>query len=478
MMSDTLQHVHQTALVTVSAKSLQSRNSTRASMVGAKRLPNPFAIVTKMSSKDGEEPIILGKTETITKSSNPTWTYAFKIDFTVGKLYYINVGVHDDSSKQKYKNKPLGSSIFEIGDILGTIGNVKGKSIKGRGVIYVRVMPVTDDHFSTPDLVLELKGSSLKNTEGLFRKSDPFYELQRRDFAPGGGYNWYTVCRSEHVDNELDPVWKPTAVNVVRLCDNDHSIPFRICVFDWSKKGNYTDMGMIETNLEVLLNAKSPNRFTLKNQKGKECGVLAVTRADMGGVLSNAAILPGAEYRSLDPPPVQSQNISDSYMPSAPLVVPPISVPSTSRPTFVDYVSSGCELSMCVAIDFTGSNGDPRQPGTLHNINLNGQMNDYQKAITAVGSIIAKYDHNQRFPVWGFGAKFDGLIRHVFQVGDSAQLNGISGILGGYRNVFSSPLHMSGPTIFNEVIQCAKAFATDSEVSENMLTVLLSGFSF
>ena len=70
------------------------------------------------------------------------------------------------------------------------------------------------------------------------------------------------------------------------------------------------------------------------------------------------------------------------------------------------------------------------------------------------------------------------LNRHVFQVGDSAQLNGISGILEGYRNVFSSPLHMSGPTVFNEVIQCAKAFATDSEVSENMLTVLLSGFGF
>ena len=64
MMSDTLQHVQQTALVTVSAKSLQSNNSTRASMVGPKRLPNPFAIVTKMSSKDGEEPIVLGKTET------------------------------------------------------------------------------------------------------------------------------------------------------------------------------------------------------------------------------------------------------------------------------------------------------------------------------------------------------------------------------------------------------------------------------
>lgn len=53
------------------------------------------------------------------------------------------------------------------------------------------------------------------------------------------------------------------------------------------------------------------------------------------------------------------------------------------------------ELELCIAVDFTGSNGDPRRPGTLHYIHPDGNLNDYEKAITAVGSIIAKYDHDQ-----------------------------------------------------------------------------------
>jgi Copine len=53
------------------------------------------------------------------------------------------------------------------------------------------------------------------------------------------------------------------------------------------------------------------------------------------------------------------------------------------------------ELELCIAIDFTGSNGDPRRPGTLHYIHPDGSLNDYEKAITAVGSIIAKYDNDQ-----------------------------------------------------------------------------------
>ena len=63
-------------------------------------------------------------------------------------------------------------------------------------------------------------------------------------------------------------------------------------------------------------------------------------------------------------------------------------------------------MSLAVAIDFTASNGDPRQPGTPHYFHPpeSKEWNDYEKAIFAVGSILAKYDSDQRFPVWGFGA--------------------------------------------------------------------------
>ena len=95
-----------------------------------------------------------------------------------------------------------------------------------------------------------------------------------------------------------------------------------------------------------------------------------------------------------------------------------------------------------VAIDFTGSNGDPRIPGTLHHFSPAGQMNDYEKAITGVGNILAKYDSNQLFPVLGFGAKYDGIVRHCFQVGPAKEVRGVQGILDAYKGVFRTPLTM------------------------------------
>jgi len=39
------------------------------------------------------------------------------------------------------------------------------------------------------------------------------------------------------------------------------------------------------------------------------------------------------------------------------------------RPTFIDYLFGGCNLSLGIAIDFTSSNGDPTHPMSLHNYN-------------------------------------------------------------------------------------------------------------
>jgi len=60
-------------------------------------------------------------------------------------------------------------------------------------------------------------------------------------------------------------------------------------------------------------------------------------------------------------------------------------------PTFIDYIKGGCDLSLLVAIDFTGSNGNPRDPGTLH-YRSEDTKNPYQEAMSAIGSILAPYD--------------------------------------------------------------------------------------
>lgn len=85
-----------------------------------------------------------------------------------------------------------------------------------------------------------------------------------------------------------------------------------------------------------------------------------------------------------------------------------------------------------IAIDFTGSNGDPNLPTSLHYINPEG-YNEYLSAIWAVGNVIQDYDRynsssvpsrilntriqvslntwmhfsfsHKKFPVFGFGAQ-------------------------------------------------------------------------
>merc|ERR1712137_439862 len=137
--------------------------------------------------------------------------------------------------------------------------------------------------------------------------------------------------------------------------------------------------------------------------------------------------------------------------------------PTDEKPKFVDYISGGTEINLSVAIDFTGSNGDPRQPGTLHYIHRDGQLNDYEMAIKSIGEILEKYDSDKKYPVMGFGAKYGGVVRHCFQCGGSEEVEGIDGIINAYRQTFASGLIMSGPTVFTEVMQVAAARAASAQ---------------
>lgn len=40
----------------------------------------------------------------------------------------------------------------------------------------------------------------------------------------------------------------------------------------------------------------------------------------------------------------------------------------------LQFIAGGCEISMITAIDFTGSNGDPEEPSSLHYISPTGNL--------------------------------------------------------------------------------------------------------
>jgi hypothetical protein len=389
--------------------------------------------VTKLATAAGQKPEIVGKTEIIKNSLSPMWVTVFSLDYQLGTPTKIAINLFDEV--RKGENKAMGAAVFDIGELLGARGNTKAKKPKNGGTIFAHVRKSTGSGL----LRLKMKGTKLKNVEGMFGKSDPFFELSRKQNS-AGGLTWDNIFRSNVVKNNLNPEWDNAIVELATLCDAELDRPILVSVFDFEKSGKHVPMGSFETSVTALQKAEQTREaFKLKN-KGKDVGTITVVNASVDGVKE-----------------VSERMANVALAAPAPGVAPFV----PNQPNFVDYVSGGLDLNVTVAIDFTGSNGDPRKPRTLHY--LGETKNSYEKAISAIVGILSDYDSDQMFPVFGFGAKYDGEVRHCFQCGGKDEVHGVAGVLEAYHQVFKSGLIMSGPTVFTEVIETAAARATSAQ---------------
>jgi hypothetical protein len=122
-------------------------------------------------------------------------------------------------------------------------------------------------------------------------------------------------------------------------------------------------------------------------------------------------------------------------------------------------------MRMMVAIDYTASNGNPSMPTSRHFTRDPKRENPYQKAIKIIGNVLAEYDSDQRFPVFGYGARArneDGSLGEeamdFFELNEGEEVEGIDGILQAYKEVFPK-IALSGPTNFTSLIRNAAEIA-------------------
>lgn len=121
--------------------------------------------------------------------------------------------------------------------------------------------------------------------------------------------------------------------------------------------------------------------------------------------------------------------------------------------SFLDYIKAGVQINLSIAIDFTGSNGSPSSSSSLHYIS--SKKNDYELAIEKCGKILACYDYDQLFPVFGFGAKPPGAnnTSMCFNIKEEGyEIHTIDKVLEEYRNIVTR-VEFSGPTWFSPVIK-------------------------
>ncbi len=145
------------------------------------------------------------------------------------------------------------------------------------------------------------------------------------------------------------------------------------------------------------------------------------------------------------------------------------------RPSFIDYLRGGTQLTLITAIDFTGSNGEPHHKQSHHYICPTGRLNHYQKAILEIGDILVHYTHDSRIPVYGFGARphlphFQAnQTLHCFPINGIPSdpfVAGIPGLMDAYMKLLPR-VQLSGPTLFHPILEECMKLATQSKLTQD-----------
>ncbi|KAJ4968714.1 hypothetical protein NE237_015415 [Protea cynaroides] len=405
---------------------------------------DPIAIVYQ-KKRDGtlDE---FGRTEVIMNTLDPVWIEKIPIAYQFEIVQPLVFRVFDVDTK--YHNLPakmlrLDEQEFlgEASCVLSEIVTKQSRSLtlhlhkrnenggmKRLGTLTIRA---EETNASREAVEMILRCSHLANKD-LFSKSDPFLRISR--IVESGGA--IPICKTEVVNNSLNPTWKPLRLTMQQFGSKDN--PLVIECFDFNDSGKHELIGILQksvADLEKIYEEKIGVKFHLPS-----------------------SFLHGHEKI------LKGQLFVDGF--SKKLIY-----------SFLDYISSGFELNFMVAVDFTASNGNPWLPVSLHYIDPSGRLNAYQQAILEVGDVIQFYDSDKRFPAWGFGGRLsNGVVSHCFNLNGNAtncEVEGVGGIMSVYANTLNS-VSLSGPTLFGQVINRAAQIASQSlSYNQNKYFVLL-----
>ncbi|XP_014261553.1 copine-8-like isoform X2 [Cimex lectularius] len=390
------------------------------------------------------------RTEVITNSHDPDFAKKCTMQYKFEEQQQLKFEVYDvDSSSARLEDHDfLGFATCTLGQIItgGKVANrlemtlkprVKGSGDHRLGSLIASVEELSS---SKDEVHIKLSGHNLDKKDW-FGKSDPFLEIFKSTESGAYSLVYRTEVVSKVIKVTLNPSWKEFCLPVRNLCNGDYDRSIKFVCYDWNRSGNHQLIGEFYTTLKDLLDQSTPSNYLLIN-------------------------------------PDKQAKKRDAYKGSG-----TVSVDScVLRPiySFLDYIRGGTQIFCTVAIDFTGSNGNPMSPDSLHYI-TSGQLNCYEQAIMSVVTIIEDYDSDKQFPVLGFGAKLppDGRVGHEFFVNmnpSSPYCSGVQGVLEAYRSCIRQ-IQLYGPTNFapviNHVAQFAQTFTDGS--SYFILLILTDG---
>ena len=365
----------------------------------------------------------IGQTEVKKNTQNPKFETVFQMKYYFEEEQILKFTCED--SDVVGKNDFIGEVQVRMGELASSgepILFVLKDGAKDRGKIQL-FAEETNGIKSKVKLSAQCK--KLDRKDG-FDKSDPYFEVRRQKEDKDS----VIVYKSEVISNTLNPTFTPFEIGMWLLCSGDINTPLKFDVFDWNANGIPDPIGTFSTSLAEI------------NSGTKEFEIINAEKWEKEG--NNSGIF---QFTNVKIIPVH---------------------------TFVDYLKGGLEIQLIVAIDFTGSNGNPADPSSLHYIGTTD--NEYVEAIKSVGNILIPYDTDQLIPALGFGAKLPpnyAQAHHCFNLNaqPNPDVRAVAGILDAYKQTLSM-CRLSGPTRFGEILMYAKGVA-ENHVEEYAFTILL-----
>ena len=380
-----------------------------------------YAVSALIVAKKSKEKLDLGKTNHKEGGSHKIdFDKSFITDYYFEIKQVLNLTIFQDE-------KPMVELETTIGKIMGSRNqnihlsfNIDGLT----GILKVHGIPIKKDDTNITMNILANFGNV---------KMKPYFIIKRNSSQNQTEFNWIMVYKSEILqDYPKSNMFNPVSLSTQFLCNSNlETQPILIEFYD---ENHGEAFGGYCASISKIL-----------EQNKKDSPLMSPT----GGVINDKQI-------NMD------CKLAKHYK-------------------FLDYIQGGTQISSMVAIDFTASNGIPTEPDSLHTITK--KPNLYEMALEACCSIIANYDNDQLYLVFGYGAKVDPTkdsVSHCFPINltDDPNIFKVEGIMDSYRKFITNPnVKFHGPTFFAPIIKLCTQVAKNVKNfgTYSILTILTDG---
>lgn len=388
----------------------------------------------------------IGRTESIKDNLNPHFSVHVTVPYRFEELQNIRIGIWDiDSGSTKLDKHDF------LGDIRTTLGDLVASGVTSKDLSYPNVRDqkkllggrrnlgkitvIVHENRDGDKLLVKGRFSGKKLAKRDLFSSDPY--LIFTQLGVRGDSSRSHVYKTEVVRRNRNPVWRP--------------VKFKV---DLPKGGSHSHI-----KLELLCNDKDIMSCD------DEIGIAKCTLAE----LESAEKLPLMYTK---------RKGRRGYTNSGHIIVQDIK--AVRMPSLIEYLQGGLKLHFNVAVDLTASNGDPRDPNSLHYLDQNFGANQYVRALSAIGNILQSYAPNDNmFAAYGFGAELPGQTNVAsscfpLNLSSDPRCPGVNGIINAYTRVLRT-VRLSGPTNFSPLIETVSrtAAARRNDKGEQNVSYLL-----